>query len=254
MRPINLIPTDERRGRGAPKRGGPLAYVIVGALVLLLGGITLLVSAENEISSNKSEVAELTAENATAKARVSRLAAYTQLEGVRDERVATVTELADSRFDWERVMRELALIMPRDVWLTNMTGTDAPNVSVNGSSSIALRQGVAGPALEIIGCSTSQDAVAGFVSALKNIDGATRVAMQYSKLPEGEGGGESGSASASGGNCQTRPWIPEFQIVVAFDAAPVPTTSGTEESAAPEESESSTESSSEASPSSGEGG
>ena len=29
-----------------------------------------------------------------------------------EQRVATVTSLADSRFDWERVMRELALILP----------------------------------------------------------------------------------------------------------------------------------------------
>ena len=33
MRPINLIPPEERRGSQAPLRSGPLAYILVGALV-----------------------------------------------------------------------------------------------------------------------------------------------------------------------------------------------------------------------------
>ena len=37
MRPVNLIPPEDRRGEQAPLRTGPLAYVLVGALVAAAG-------------------------------------------------------------------------------------------------------------------------------------------------------------------------------------------------------------------------
>ncbi len=44
-------------------------------------------------------------------------------------------------------MRELALILPGDVWLTNLTGTASSGVSVEGAATVSLRDSVAGPAL-----------------------------------------------------------------------------------------------------------
>jgi hypothetical protein len=50
MRPVNLIPAEDRRGEHAPLRTGPLAYVVLGALVALLVGVTALVLTGNQIS------------------------------------------------------------------------------------------------------------------------------------------------------------------------------------------------------------
>jgi Tfp pilus assembly protein PilN len=222
MRPVDLIPAEERRGERTPMRGGPLAYVLVAALVLALAGVTLLVVTNNQISEHKAEIASLEQQNSVAQARAAELSPYIQFHSVYEERVATVTSLAESRFDWERVMRELALILPNDVWLTSLGGTVTPDVSVTGAPSIALRDGVAGPALEMVGCGTGQEAVAGFVDALKEIDGVTRVGVQSSALKDAAtaSGGSTDSVAASG-TCQTRAFIAQFQIVVAFDAAPV---------------------------------
>jgi len=229
MRPVNLIPAEERRDGTAKLRGGPLAYILVGALAALLAGVTLLVATGNEISSSKAEIASLERENEAAEARAAQLSAYTDFQAVHDQRVATVTELADSRFDWERVVRELSLILPADVWLTNLTGTANPEVSVTGAAGISLRDSVPGPALEIVGCATGQEAVAGFISDLKDVDGVTRVAVESSVLGEAEeaGGGGGGESGTSVAECQTRDFIAQFQIVAAFDAAP-PSTAGLE--------------------------
>lgn len=229
MRPVNLIPPEERRDGTAKLRGGPLAYILVGALAALLAGVTLLVATSNEISSSKAEVVQLESENEAAEERAAQLSAYTNFQSVHDQRVATVTQLADSRFDWERVVRELSLILPADVWLTNLTGTANPEVSVTGAAGIALRDSVPGPALEIVGCATGQEAVAGFISDLRDIDGVTRVAVESSVLGEAEeaGGASGGEAGTSATECQTREFIAQFQIVAAFDAAP-PSTAGLE--------------------------
>jgi Tfp pilus assembly protein PilN len=237
MRPVNLIPTEDRPGGRRPMRGGPLAYIVVGALALAVIGVTLLATTGNQISESKAEIATLESEKAAVEARAQALDAYTQFHELREQRVATVASLANSRFDWQRVMRELALVLPTDVWLTNLTGTASPSVSVDGATSIALRDTVPGPALALTGCARSQEAVAGFVQALKQIDGVTRVGVQNSTLPKGSGS----SSSSASGNCQTREFIAQFQIVVAFDAAPLPPESGEGEAApAPKSTSSST--------------
>jgi Tfp pilus assembly protein PilN len=253
MRPVNLIPPEDRRGEHAPLRTGPLPYILLGALVALLLGVTAIVVADNQIAESKSEVAKLKDEDAAASAKAQRLASYTEFRTMSEQRVATVQSLADSRFDWERVMRELALVLPHDVWLVGLTATAAPGVSVEGGggggSASGMRGAIPGPALELSGCAKGQEAVAGFVTALKDIDGVTRVGVQSSELPEkaegGEGGG--GGSGSSGDECRTRKFIAKFEIVVAFDAAPVAEEAGGEEAApvatAPVETSSSSESS-----------
>jgi Tfp pilus assembly protein PilN len=199
-------------------RGGPLAYVIVGALAAAVIGVAVLAVTGNQISESKEEIARLESETSTVEARAQALDAYTQFHSVSEQRAATITSLADSRFDWQRVMHELALVLPSDVWLTNLTGTASSSVSVDGAGGIALRSTIPGPALEITGCASGQSSVARFIQALKEIDGVTRVGVQGSSLSG------TGSSSGSGSTtCESDSSVAQFQIVVAFDAAPVVT-------------------------------
>lgn len=232
MRPVNLIPVDDRRDGRGPMRTGALPYLLVAGLVAVLVGVTALVLVGNQISDSKAEVAQLKREDAAATAQAERLAAYTQFRTLQEQRLETVTSLADSRFDWERVMSELSLILPRDVSLVSLDATASPEASTGGSggggSGGNLRSSVPGPALQMTGCASGQDGVAGFVTALKDIDGVTRVGVQSSELPTQTAGGSGGEG------CQTRDSIAKFEIVVAFDAAPVPpSASATEAVAAP---------------------
>jgi Tfp pilus assembly protein PilN len=256
MRPVNLIPAAERQGSQSPLRTGSLPYLVLGALVVLLAGVALLVITGNQISERKDKIVSLKHEDQVAQERAEKLASYVQLAQLRQQRVETITSLADSRFDWERVMQELSKILPPDVWLTSLNASASPSSSSTGAESSegsgsGMRGAIAGPALEIAGCAKGQEGVAGFATALKEIDGVTRVGIQSSSIPSQESSTESGGAEESGGaagGCQTRNFIAQFQMVVAFDAAPVPPSETTEaEVAATPEAEGSEESSSEGS-------
>jgi Tfp pilus assembly protein PilN len=260
MRPVNLIPPEQRHGSQSPLRTGPLPYLVLGGLVALLVGVALLVVTSNQISERKSEIVTLTREDNAAQKKAERLNSYVQLAQVRQQRTETVSALADSRFDWERVMRELSKVLPSDVWLTSLNATASSETAEGGSagssggeSASGLRSSIAGPALEINGCAKGQEGVAGFVTALKEIDGVTRVGIQSSALPKEGSSAESGGGSSEGGgggsDCRTRNFIAQFQMVVAFDAAPVPATATEAEAteAAPEESSEGSEESSESS-------
>jgi Tfp pilus assembly protein PilN len=254
MRPVNLIPLEQRRGSQSPLRTGPLPYIVLGVLVALLAGVALLVVTGNEISERKVEIVTLKREDRHAQKKAERLASFVQLAQLRQQRTETVSALADSRFDWERVMRELARVLPSNVWLTTLNASASPEATAGGGSESSgegsgLRSSIAGPALEIGGCSTGQDGVAGFITALKQIDGVTRVGVESSGLPSESSSAESGEGSEGGGgggtDCRTRKFIAQFQLVVAFDAAPVPASAEATEveatEAAPEESSESTE-------------
>jgi Tfp pilus assembly protein PilN len=225
MRPVNLIPREDRRGDTAPLRTGALVYLVVGAFVAILVGVTSMVLMGNKIADRQADVERLGREDAVAQAKAQRLAPYIQFQSLAEQRVETVRSLADSRFDWERVMRELSLVLPENVWLVNLTATATPGVAVEGGEGGAssLRQAAPGPALQLIGCASSQEAVAGFVTIVKDIDGVTRVGVPVSEVAgEEEGAGVDSGGGGSDSDCRTRSFIAKFEMVVAFDAAPVP--------------------------------
>lgn len=215
MRAVNLIPPEQRRGERTPLRSGPLAYLVVAALAVALAAVTAVVFTGNQVKEREAEVASLETREAEARARAESLSAFAQLASISAARFETVRTLARSRFDWERVLRELALVMPDDIWLVSLTGTVSPDVTVADGTEIALRSEAAGPALSLIGCGKGQEAVAGFIQALKDIDGVTRVGVASSALPG------SGEAAQGGEDCRTRNFISKFEIVAAFDAVQV---------------------------------
>lgn len=224
MRPIDLTPKEMRQGARAPMRTGPIPYILVGALVAVLAGVALLVTTGNQVTEREGEVAQLKQETADAHREARRLAPYVQFQALHEQRLTTISSLADSRFDWERVVRELSLVLPSDVWLTQLNASASGDDESAGSS--GLRGSIPGPAMELEGCTVGQESVARFVDALKDIDGVTRVAVASSELPNKEEGaaGAGGEEAEGGSECRTRKNIAKFSIVIAFDAAPVPVT------------------------------
>ena len=180
MRPVNLIPPEDRRGDQAPLRRGPLAYLLLGALALALVGVVSLVLLGNQVSEREGELAKLKGEDAALAAKAAKLASYTQFQALSEARVQTVQSLADSRFDWERVLRELALVLPSDVSLNSLDASASGGEGGGSGGSSSLGGSITGPSLALDGCAHGQDGVAGFITALKDIDGVTRVGVQSS--------------------------------------------------------------------------
>jgi Tfp pilus assembly protein PilN len=246
VRPVNLIPPEDRRGDRAPTRTGPLAYVLVGGLAVVLAAVTGLVLTSNQISDRKAEVANLQAREAVARDRAEALAPYGQFAALEQARVQTVDSLARSRFDWERVLRELALVIPGDIQLTNVTGTVSPNVSLSEGGGNSLRSSAPGPALELAGCAPDHEAVAALAASLEDIDGVTRVGVNGSKSTDPEGAGSSSSSTDFGGgdiSCASAGRVAQFEMIAAFDAVEVPAATAPAPEASPTPASDETESS-----------
>ncbi len=227
MRSVNLIPPDERGSDRSAMRTGAFSYVLIGALVLALLGVIALAFTSKQVSDRNSEIGQLQTQAQQAEAKAQSLQEFANFRAVQQQRSSTITSLAQSRFDWQRVINELARVIPSNVWLVQLAGTVNPQVSLPDAPEISVRDSVSGPALELVGCAVNQDAVAGFIASLEEIDGVTRVGLQQSGKVDDEttlGGASVTSASGQQTNaeCRTNPGIPKFEIVVAFDAVPTP--------------------------------
>ncbi len=230
MRPVNLIPPEERRGDGAPTRAGAASYIVVAVLAAILFAVTGVVLANNSVNDKKSELASAQAEQAQTEAKAEALQNFASFQEMKDARVATVTSLAQSRFDWERVVREVSRVLPDHVWLTNLTGTVTPDTTVPKSAEVQARASVPGPALTLVGCARSQEDVAALIAAMQDVDGVTRVLAERSDKPTSH-------VTASGDkitqDCRTRNYVTQFGLVAAFDAVAPPADATGSSTAAP---------------------
>jgi Tfp pilus assembly protein PilN len=183
------------------------AYVLVG----------------NSVNSRKSELSRVSAQATSAEQQAAALKPYQAFNALRDARVKTVTSLAASRFDWERVVSELSRALPNDVWLTSFTGTVAPGVSLDNASSTgdtgAVRSALPSPAVELVGCTASQSEVSRVMARLRLLHGVTRVSLASSeKADSGGSTGGGASAAASSSDCRNGSGrFPQFQVVVFFE-------------------------------------
>ncbi len=211
MRPVNLIAAEERVADASSNRTGSLVYVVIGALALVLAGVTAFAVFSKQVGDREAELAALQAEDAELQARATNLASFVQFEQTKAARKETIISLARSRFDWERVMRELSAVLPNTVWLTSLSGAVSAEAAA-GAGGAAGAAEITGPALTMEGCARSQKDVARLVAALEDIDGVTRVLATRGEKPV------AGAAAGTGGeDCRTRSYISKFEAVAAFD-------------------------------------
>jgi len=127
MRAFNLMPREDAR---EGKRGRPTAQIALAVVAVLLfgalGSLFLLSSAsvtEKEAKRDDLRV-KLAALEVPAKAP-----ADVQAPALATERQTRTTELAtalQTRVAWDRLLRNFALVLPEDVWLTNLTAKGTP--------------------------------------------------------------------------------------------------------------------------------
>jgi Tfp pilus assembly protein PilN len=221
VRAVNLIPRDQRRGGGGGPGGrtGSAAYIVLGVLGALVLAMSVYVLTGNQVNSRKGEVAKTNQEATTLEQQAAALKPYIEFATLSKSRLETVTALADSRFNWERAMRDLARALPGDVWLTSLVGTVAPGVTLEGGgggSTGSLRSAVQMPAIELVGCTESQSSVSRVMARLRTMRGVQRVSLASSEKAEGTGGGGGGGSTADCRNGSSR--FPQFELVIFFDA------------------------------------
>lgn len=176
MKRMNLLPPD-LRPRDGSRRGS--SYVVVAALaaaVLAMLGYGLVISG---VRSEENELVSLKDEAQKARARADALSPYGEFADMKDARERSVRTVADTRFNYERLTRELTQILPQGVWVSHLDVAPAPPSAEAVQAGTDTPDGTqpTPPAMKVSGCAPSQDVVADTLDRLRALTGATDVAL-----------------------------------------------------------------------------
>jgi Tfp pilus assembly protein PilN len=209
MRPVNLVPQDQRR-RAVADGDGKSAQIALGVLAVLLALVVVYVLTSNSVTEHQSDTAAASAEADRLEARASQQTSYTDFAQIAMTRTQSVAGVAAKRFDWERFMRELALVMPEGSWLQSADASVTGDPTSGGSPDpTADATTVVAPAANLVGCTPDQDDVARMMVRLRQLYRVDDVVLNESTL----GAQEEAPTVANCGPLYT------FNLTVKFTAA-----------------------------------
>jgi Tfp pilus assembly protein PilN len=192
MRAFNLMPGDEVREKKSTRAGLPqIAVALLGVLVLAgLGGGYLFTSAgvtskQSELDDLRAQLAEL--EVPAEKPGEAAVDGEAVLEG--QARTTALSTALASRIAWDRVLREVSLVVPESVWLTQLTAA-TPNAAPGGAAAVApaIAAGSSPNTLTATGYATNQESVAVLLARLESIPELTSVQLLSSTRVDGDTG------------------------------------------------------------------
>jgi len=183
MRAVNLLPRDDsrrqRRQPGAVLLTGVLGSVLVTAV---LAGVFLTTS--STVSSRQADLDGLRAELAAIPPPAPAPADNTSLETEKSARVAVLGKALGSRVAWDRVLREISLVLPEDIWLESLAANAPDPNFVPTPGATEAPKG----AFTITGYSYSHDGVARLLARLSVLPELERPTLGSSALDKTQGG------------------------------------------------------------------
>ena len=184
MKAVNLIPTEQRRVRATGNQSGS-AYVLIGVLATLLVMVAAYVFTAGNVTDRQNQAAAAKAEADQLEAQAAKSKSFTNFAQIKQTRLASVSTIANTRFDWERMMRELSRAMPAGSWLQASDASVAAPVS-GSETATAATAAPAGPTATLTGCTPNQADVARMMVRLRQMHRVTDVMLNQSSTETGE--------------------------------------------------------------------
>jgi Tfp pilus assembly protein PilN len=210
---VNLLPDAQQRrgGAGGGLKGG--AYGVIGVLAVLLVMALVYTVVSNQAGSRKAQAAEAGQEADRYEARAAALGQYGSFTQIAQTRSASVRGLAQNRFDWERFLREVSIVLPDGIWLkeasASVTGDTAATGAPVASGPVEASPNAGKPGATLKGCAPEQSDVATLMVRLRQVYLVEEVELaQALKGPAG--------SKATVDNCGRRV---EFEVNIVFKAA-----------------------------------
>ncbi|HEX3266925.1 MAG TPA: PilN domain-containing protein [Gaiellaceae bacterium] len=183
MRAINLLPREDAR-RGGQKTQW-IVLVPVVAAVLLTGVLSFaFLSASGKVKDKQAELATLQDTlHAIPTPDASKVKSQSALASDKQVRVTALSAALSRRVAWDRIFRELSLVLPDDVWLATLSAKAPVSSSVPAAPApAAVGTTVAATEFTLDGYTYSHPAVARLLSRLSVVPDLVNVQLQQSTL------------------------------------------------------------------------
>jgi Tfp pilus assembly protein PilN len=179
VKAVNLIPGEHRRARPTGNASGG-AYAVIGLLAVLLAMAVGYVITTNSLKQSESKAAAAQQEADALEAQAQQLGSFTDFASMKDQRLASVIATAQTRFDWERFMRELALVMPEGSWLQDTDASVYGDDATSGAPADSSTVKPVSPSATLVGCTPKQTEVATMMKRLEQLHRVSEVSLNES--------------------------------------------------------------------------
>jgi Tfp pilus assembly protein PilN len=182
VRAINLLPRDDARGG---RQAQWIVLIPVAAAVLLTAvSSAAFLSASGKVKSKEAELATLKDELAAIPTPdASKVQTQNALATDKQTRVTALGTALSRRVAWDRIFRELSLVLPEDVWLATLSAKAPVSSSVaSAPAPAATGTSVAATQFTLDGYTYSHAAVARLLSRLSVVPDLVNVQLQQSTL------------------------------------------------------------------------
>ena len=181
MRAFNLLPKEDARQKTAAKPA-PAKLILVAVGVVLLAALalgTLFTNArvndrrserdarQVQIDQIQVQIVSITGGQAEAAQRLS------AVEQEKQARTAALSTALAPRIAWDRVLRDISLVIPDEVWLQQITAGVSAGVASSSTGAVAAGSFT----VTVAGTARSQDGVAQFLSRLQVLPEFSGVAL-----------------------------------------------------------------------------
>ena len=223
MKAVNLIPTEQRRAQATGKQNGS-SYIVIGVLVTLLAMVGAYVFTSNNVKDRNSKAAAAKAQADQLEAEVAQRGAFTNFSDIKKARLASVVNVATTRFDWERLMRELSRVMPEGSWLQSSDASVTGDVEGETTTTDTGTAVAPMPKANLVGCTPDQSDVAGMMVRMRQIHRVTDVKLNQSTTELGD------NTEITANSCGK---YYQFNITLSFSETPLGTEAPRGESSVP---------------------
>jgi Fimbrial assembly protein (PilN) len=124
MRAVNLLPRDEGRARRQP--GAVLLTAVLGSVLLTAVLCGWFMMASSGVSDKQAQLDGAKAELLAIPPPEPPDTSQSTLVAEKDARLTVLGAALGNRIAWDRVLREVSLVLPDDVWLETMS-TNGPD-------------------------------------------------------------------------------------------------------------------------------
>jgi Tfp pilus assembly protein PilN len=181
MRAVNLLPRDQKRQRRQP--GAVMLTAVLGGVLVTAVLAGLFLTTSSTVSDRQSNLDALRAELAAIPATKETPAANAGLENEKSQRVALLGKALGSRVAWDRILREISLVLPEDIWLESLAANAPDQNFVPTPGKTEAPQG----AFTITGYSYSHDGVARLLARLSVLPQLERPTLGSSVIDASQG-------------------------------------------------------------------
>ncbi len=195
MRGFNLMPTEDSRQAAGRRPSTAQLALAVGALVILAGLGSIFLVANASVADKEREYSALVEELAAKEVPLEQPKTVGGTDAgliqERDGRTGALAAALGTRIAWDRLLRDLSLVLPEDVWLKGLTGTSAtPPAAGPGAPPPDPNAAAASTStFEVVGYTRRHEGVAQFLSRLSvlpEIQSASLVSATVTKLGKQE--------------------------------------------------------------------